>query len=148
MAIAVREPTYLILDEKEDFTMDATVEADGYQRIMVTGYLERHKADGVYRTPIVPQMFFGADGQQLTTWRQYLKKGNYVVLSRDSGNPVVLEKDLSWRKVSNSAPTPKVGNGRVIQHVVLEEEQPFPFVPVAVAVAIPLSLFLLYKILK
>lgn len=146
MAIAVREPTYLVLDEKEDFTMDATVEAEGYQRIIVTGYLERRKADGVYRAPIVPQMFFGADGQRLETWRQYLKKGSYVVLSRDSGNPVV--SDVVWRKVSNSAPTPKVGNGRVIQHVVLEEEQPFPFVPVAVAVAIPLSLFLLYKILK
>lgn len=141
----MREPTYLILDEKEDFTMDATVEADGYQRIMVTGYLERRKADGVYRTPIVPQMFFGADGQRLETWRQYLKKGSYVVLSRDSGNPVV--SDVVWRKVSDTTP-PKVGNGRVIQHVVLEEEQPFPFVPVAVAVAIPLSLFLLYKILK
>ena len=101
------EPVYLELDWDEDFTMDAHVDSDGYQRVALMGYIYKRKADGVYRAPLLPDLFFGANGQQLHgSWRQYLSAGDQVILSRDGGNPVVRDSDLAWRKVSSAPQRP------------------------------------------
>lgn len=105
------EPNYLVLDEHEDFSMQAHVDSDGYQRVAVQGYLQKRKSDGLYQAPLIPALFFGADGSQLDTWRQYLHAGDQTILRRDGGNPSVPDHELAWRKVESyqrpaSAPIP------------------------------------------
>lgn len=95
-----REPTYLVLDWNEDFKLDAHVDATGDQRFAVTGYIQKRRADGVYQAPLIPELFFGADGQPLETWSQHLTAGDHTILRRDSGNPSVPDSDLAWSKVS------------------------------------------------
>lgn len=93
------------LDWDENFTMNAHVDSDGYNRIILKGYIYKQKADGIYRAPLLPDLFYGADGQQLqSTWRQYLTAGDHVILSRSGGNPTVPDHDLAWQRVS--APSP------------------------------------------
>lgn len=102
IALSDREPTYLELNENEDFKLDAHIDVTGQQRIEATGYLIRRRPDGIYRTPLIPQMFFGANGQQLDTWSQYLTAGDHTILRRDSGNPKVPDSDLFWHKISEA----------------------------------------------
>lgn len=139
---------YLMLDEKEDFKLDAHVDATGQQRIAVMGYLVRRRPDGVYQTPLIPEMFFGANGQQLTTWSQYLTAGDHTILRRDSGNPYVPDSDLFWRKVSEpqrpSRPTPVAPAAPTVSTVNLE----IPIVPILVLIATPIALYGLYKLLS
>jgi hypothetical protein len=101
-----REPQYLILNENEDFSLSAHIDTAGHQRIEVTGYLERRRPDGIYRTPLIPDLFFGADGTQLDTWDQDLTVGDHIVLSRSGGNPRVPDDELNWRKVSEAPQRP------------------------------------------
>jgi hypothetical protein len=91
----------LLLDEDESFSMEAYVETPGYQRVALSGYLVDRRADGTYIAPLIPQLFYGADGTQLQTWRQNLSTaGSQVILSRSGGQPSVPREDLYWRKVS------------------------------------------------
>lgn len=100
--MAYHEPQYIELDENEDFKIDAHVDSDGYQRFEVMGYLVRHRNGATYRTPIIPEMFYGENGEQLDTWRQYLTAGDHTILRRDSGNPHVPDHDLNWQLVSQA----------------------------------------------
>ena len=130
-----------MLNENEDFKLDAHVDATGQQRIIVEGYLVRRKADGVYQTPLIPEMFFGANGQQLTTWSQYLTAGDHTVLRRDSGNPRVSDQDLFWMKVSGGA-QPAVPVRQTPTRVIATVD----WTPVFVLVAIPLVFYAMYKL--
>ena len=92
----------LILDKDEAFSMSAYVESPGYQRVLVSGYLLERRADGNYLAPLLPQLFYGANGVQLQTWQQYLPTtGNQVILSRSGGHPSVPREDLYWRKAES-----------------------------------------------
>ena len=92
----------VFLDENESFSLTAYVESPGYQRVLVSGYLLERRADGAYVAPLIPQLFFGADGNQLQTWRQDISTtGNQVILSRSGGQPSVPREDLYWRKIES-----------------------------------------------
>ena len=92
----------LILDKDEAFSMSAYVESPGYQRVLVSGYLLERRADGNYLAPLIPQLFYGANGNVLQTWQQYLPTtGNQVILSRSGGHPSVPREDLYWKKVDS-----------------------------------------------
>ena len=98
-----------MLDEDEYFSLTANVTNPGYQRIALRGYLVQRRSDGTYIAPLIPQLFYGADGEPLTTWRQNLTEtGEQVILSRSGGEPSVPRHELYWRKVSNfeEVPTP------------------------------------------
>jgi len=95
----------LMLDEDESFSLTANVESPGYQRVVLSGYLVSRRSDGTYIAPLIPQLFYGADGTQLQTWRQNLTTtGSQVILSRFGGEPSVPREELYWRKVKE-APT-------------------------------------------
>ena len=91
----------LVLDENESFSMTANVTSLGYQAIALKGYLMKHEAGKTYITPLLPQMFYGVDGNQLgATWRQNLTQiGEQVILSRSGGEPKVPRQELYWRRV-------------------------------------------------
>lgn len=126
------------LEEQQDFKLDAHVDSDGQQRFAVIGYLVRRTRDGVYRTPLLPEMFFGANGQQLDTWSQYLTKGDHTILRRDSGNPKLPDSELNWVRVS--------GAPQVQQPQPLAPAQTASLVPLLVVIAIPIGLYVLYKV--
>lgn len=139
-----REPQYLELNEKEDFKLDAHVDSDGQQRFAVIGYLVRHTPDGVYRTPLIPEMFFGVNGEQLDTWSQYLTKGDHTILRRDSGNPHVPDSDLNWVKVSNAPQRPVTPQ---FPATLPAQPMAIPVVPILVLIGVPVGLYLLYRAL-
>lgn len=90
-----------MLDEDQSFTLTANVTAAGYQSIVLKGYLVSRRSDGTYIAPLIPQLFYGASGAQLSTWRQWLPSaGEQVLLSRVAGMPEVPREELWWRKVS------------------------------------------------
>lgn len=91
----------LMLDEDESFSLTANVTTPGYQSAVLRGYIVQHRGDGTYIAPLIPQLFYGADGNQLTTWRQYFPAGSQVILSRSGGQPSVPREELFWRKVSS-----------------------------------------------
>ena len=93
----------LMLDENESFSITANVTSPGPQSMVLKGYLIRKTANGTYVASLLPQMFYGADGQPLTTWRQNLTStGSQVILSRAAGGyPEVPKQDIYWRKVSD-----------------------------------------------
>ena len=104
-----------MLDEDESFSMTTNVTSTGPQSMVLKGSLVSRRNDGVYVASLLPQMFYGADGQPLTTWRQNLTSaGSQVILSRAAGGyPKVPKQDIYWRKVSDfeeeavaPAPTP------------------------------------------
>ena len=108
-----------MLEEDESFSLTAYVESLGEQRMALTGYLVSRRSDGTYIAPLIPQLFYGANGNQLQTWRQNLTAtGNQVILSRSGGLPKVPRQDLYWRKVATRTPdtstelaeTPKVAS--------------------------------------
>ncbi len=92
----------LVLDKDESFSLTANVTSPGYQRMILRGYITERRADGLYAAPLLPQLFFGADGTPLTTWRQYISgTGAQTILSRSAGSPMVPREELFWRKVSD-----------------------------------------------
>lgn len=93
----------LYLEEDESFSMQANVTSVGYQRIALKGYLVSRRADGTYIAPLIPQLFYGWDGTQLSTWRQNIgATGSQTILSRAAGGyPEVPRQELYWRKVSD-----------------------------------------------
>lgn len=92
----------LVLNEDEFFSMEANVTTPGYQTVALSGYLVERRADGTYVAPLIPQLFYGADGNQLgASWRQDIPTaGSQVILSRSGGQPSVPREELYWRKVS------------------------------------------------
>ena len=92
----------LRLDEDEYFSMSTNVTSPGYQSVVLRGYLVRRTSNGTYAGSLLPQMFYGADGQPLTTWRQYLPTaGEQVILSRSGGYPKVPKEEIYWRKIAD-----------------------------------------------
>ena len=88
----------------ESFSMQANVVSPGYQRIALRGYITERRADGLYAAPLIPQLFYGADGTQLTSWRQYLPQaGSQTILSRSAGLPRVPREELFWRRIGDAA---------------------------------------------
>ena len=84
--------------------MQAYVTNPGYQRMALTGFITEQRADGLYAAPLLPQLFRGANGSQLSTWRQYLPvAGSQTILSRSGGQPSIPKHELSWRKVTDVA---------------------------------------------
>ena len=97
----------LMLDKEESFSMQANVTTPGYQRVVLSGYITERRPDGLYVAPLLPQLFFGADGTQLTTWRQYISgTGSQTILSRSAGSPMVPREELFWRKIRDSKKEP------------------------------------------
>lgn len=91
-----------MLDKDESFSMQANVTTPGYQRIVLRGFITERRSDGLYAAPILPQLFYGADGTQLSTWRQYISGiGEQTILSRSAGSPMVPREELFWRKISD-----------------------------------------------
>ena len=92
----------LILNKDESFSLQANVTTPGYQRLVLRGFITERRADGLYAAPLLPQLFFGADGTQLTSWRQFISgTGAQTILSRSAGSPMVPREDLFWRKISD-----------------------------------------------
>ncbi|KKN32235.1 hypothetical protein LCGC14_0815850 [marine sediment metagenome] len=92
----------LMLDKDQSFAMQANVISPGYQSIVLRGYITERRPDGTYVAPLLPQLFFGADGSQLTTWRQYISgTGAQTILSRSAGSPMVPREELFWKKISD-----------------------------------------------
>lgn len=98
----------VVLDEDQAFSLTGNFESAGYQRMILQGYITQRRSDGLYAAPLIPQLFFGANGAQLQTWRQYIPAaGSQVILSRSGGEPSVPREDLWWRKISDSEPVAK-----------------------------------------
>lgn len=112
-----------MLDWDESFNMEAHVTNPGYQSMVLKGFITEQRSDGLYVAPLLPQLFYGADGTQLTTWRQYLDTtGSQTILSRSGGLPTIPKEELYWRKIRDTeevkeavpAPTPaKISLGQV-----------------------------------
>jgi len=132
----------LMLDEDESFSLTAYVESTGYQRVALQGYLVERRSDGTYIAPLIPQLFYGADGTQLQMWRQNLTStGSQVILSRSGGYPKVPKEELYWRKVEEpEKPEEKVEAVKVVQLQV-----PSWVLPVALIGGILLVGLVIYK---
>ena len=97
----------LRLDWDESFSMQANVTSPGPQRIVLRGYITERRPDGLYAAPLLPQLFYGADGKQLTSWRQYISgTGSQTILSRSGGQPSIPKEQLYWRRVGNAVSVP------------------------------------------
>ena len=97
----------LVLDKDESFSMQANVTSPGPQRIVLRGYITERRPDGLYAAPLIPQLFYGAAGTQLTTWRQNISgTGSQTILSRSGGLPTVPREELFWRRVRNTVSAP------------------------------------------
>jgi hypothetical protein len=92
----------LVIPEDEYFALTANITSPGLQRIGLRGYLVRRTNNGTYVAPLIPQMFYGASGEQLTTWQQeFTETGEQVILSRSpGGNPKVPNEELRWMRVN------------------------------------------------
>jgi len=122
----------IYLNEDESFSLTANVTSPGYQRIALKGYLVSRGNDGVYIAPLIPQLFYGADGTQLQTWRQNLTQtGSQVILSRAAGGyPEVPKEELYWRKVSDFEVEKK--KEEAIQPVTLQ----LPWLQIGIAISL------------
>lgn len=99
----------LMLDWDESFSMQANVTSPGPQRMVLRGYITERRPDGLYAAPLLPQLFYGADGAQLTSWRQYISgTGSQTILSRSGGQPSIPKEELFWRRIGNMV-APRVG---------------------------------------
>jgi len=96
-----------MLDWDESFSMQANITNPGPQRIALRGYVTERRPDGLYAAPLLPQLFFGADGKQLSSWRQYISgTGSQTILSRSGGQPSIPKEELYWRRVGNAVRAP------------------------------------------
>jgi len=87
--------------------MQANVTNPGPQRIALRGYITERRPDGLYAAPLLPQLFYGADGTQLSTWRQNISgTGSQTILSRSGGQPSIPKEELYWRRVGNTVSAP------------------------------------------
>ena len=90
----------VVLDWDQSFSMQAYSTSPGSQRVVLRGYVTEQRADGLYAAPLLPQLFYGADGSQLSAWSQYLgSTGEQTILSRSGGQPSIPKEELFWRKV-------------------------------------------------
>jgi len=97
----------LVLDWDESFSMQANVTSAGPQRVVLRGYITERRPDGLYAAPLLPQLFYGADGNQLSSWRQYLPgTGSQTIFSRSGGQPSIPKEELYWRRVGNTVSAP------------------------------------------
>ena len=97
----------LMLDWDESFSMQANVTSPGPQSVVLRGYITEQRPDGLYAAPLLPQLFYGANGSQLTTWRQNLTgTGSQTILSRSGGQPSIPKEELYWRRVGNAVRAP------------------------------------------
>ena len=95
----------LMLDEDQSFSLTANVTSPGPQRVVLSGFIKKIKGGETWIAPLLPQLFYGADGNVLTTWRQNLTTtGSQVILSRSGGLPTLPPEDLYWRKVASKTP--------------------------------------------
>jgi len=96
-----------MLDWDESFSMKANVTNPGPQRIALRGYITERRPDGMYAASLLPQLFYGADGTQLSTWRQNISgTGEQTILSRSGGQPSIPKEELYWRRVGNMVSAP------------------------------------------
>ena len=87
--------------------MQANVTTPGPQSIVLRGYITQRRPDGLYIAPLLPQLFYGQSGTQLTTWRQNLTgTGEQTILSRSGGLPTLPREELYWRRVGNDIAAP------------------------------------------
>lgn len=101
----------LYLDEDEGFSMTANVLTPGYQSTVLSGYVVSRRSDGTYAAPLLPQLFYGADGNQLSSWRQYIPQaGSQTILSKPAGHLLIPRGELYWRKVSENKPASQAEN--------------------------------------
>jgi len=97
----------LILDWAESFSMQANVTSPGPQSIVLRGYVTERRPDGLYAAPLLPQLFYGSDGTQLTSWRQYISgTGSQTILSRSGGQPSIPKEELYWRRIGDTVRAP------------------------------------------
>lgn len=90
----------MLIDESASASLTANVLAPGYVRIVPTGYLVSQRRDGTWIAPLLPQLFLGADGEQLSSWRQYIPQaGSQVILTKPAGDLLIPRSELAWRKV-------------------------------------------------
>ncbi len=94
----------LYLDADEYFSMNAYVQTPGDQTITLSGYLVEHRSDGTYIAPLIPDLFYDVNGNQLQhSWRQnFTATGDQTILSRSGGEPSVPRNELYWRKISEN----------------------------------------------
>ena len=134
----------LYLLEDEYFSMNAYVQALGDQTIALSGYLVEHRSDGTYVAPLIPDLFYGVNGTQLShSWRQnFTATGDQTILSRSGGEPSVPRNELYWRKISNNGQMKK-------EEVQLVEVPVLPswVVPVGI-LGVIVAGFLLYSAMK
>jgi len=96
-----------MLDWDQSFSMQANVTSPGSQRVVLRGYITERRPGGLYAAPLLPQLFYGADGAQLTSWRQYISgTGSQTILSRSGGQPSIPKEELFWRRVGNAVGVP------------------------------------------
>jgi hypothetical protein len=138
----------LMLDKDEYFSLNAYVETPGEQTFALRGYLVDRRADGTYIAPLLPEMFYGADGHQLIgSWRQNLTAtGDQVILSRSGGSPTLPRQEIGWRKISGNNVTKQQAQTQ------LAMVQPIALVgswwPVVAIVGIIVGGIVVYKLVK
>ena len=96
----------LVIDEDTPISMQVYSTAPGYQSMVVRGMMTKQVGGVTYGTPLLPQMFFGADGSQLgPSWRQYIPAARaQTILSRSGGLPALPpDEELFWRPISGPA---------------------------------------------
>lgn len=105
----------LMIPEEGSFTLSAHMESPGYVRFVPKGYLISRRDGETWVAPLIPQLFYGATGEQLSTWRQYIPQAGEVTLfSRVTGHPEVPREELFWRRVKTPVEVPTFQSGNVI----------------------------------
>ena len=136
----------VMLEEDEYFSMNAYVQTLGEQTIALSGYLVEHRPDGTYIAPLIPELFYGANGSQLQhSWRQnFTATGDQVILSRSGGLPKVPREELYWRKVKE-AEQPKAE--QPMAPAVLAEAPNYWIIPTLV-LGIGIAIYAIYRLSK
>jgi len=132
----------LILDEDESFSMQAYITTPGYSRTVLRGYIRKQTGGKTYIAPLLPQLFYGADGTQLSSWRQYIgATGSQTILSRSGGLPTIPTEELFWREVT---PKKEVEEVAVTREVVRFQAETL-LIPIILGGAIIIGLWAIWK---
>lgn len=92
------------IEEEQSFSLTANVLSPGPVSIVPSGYIVSRRSNGVYVAPLIPQLFLGASGGQLSTWSQWIPSaGSQVILTKPAGELLVPREELYWRKVTEPA---------------------------------------------